>query len=166
MADNEFEWGWYASHDEEMYTCGPEDSREAIIQAATGDEVGWHDADEDGPERLCFHIVEARKQPLDLSRLIVFDTLFDNWSNGIFYDLSGESSDDHRDVASHVTKEQWDDLEARLKAACVEWGNANTVVIMPWIFTQTRKEETVTVPLPADAEETAGPIDAPSSKES
>ena len=38
-----------------------------------------------------------------------------------------------------------DDLEARLKAACVEWGVANGVVIMPWIFTQTRNAETVTV---------------------
>lgn len=154
MSDEGTEWGWYAGWSDEEYSVGPEDSREAIIQAATWDEIGATDADEDGPERLCFHIIEARKQPLDLSRLIVFDSLYDDWVNGIFYDLSGESGDDDRDVASHVTEEQWKDLEARLKAACVEWGAANNVVIMPWIFTQTRNEEIVTV-IPSAASEEA-----------
>ncbi len=81
-------WGWYASADEENYTCGPEASRDAIIQAATDDEIGLYDL----ADPQVFHIIEAWQSAVDLADH--FDAA--DWVERInddLYEFGGENGD-------------------------------------------------------------------------
>lgn len=135
-------WGWYAGWDDEHYTCGPEDSREAIIQAARNEEIGFRDADEDGPDRLCFHIVEARQDPVEIASLLKIYDLVEQWDCGPLEEMGPEGESVFE---GKVTTAQWEDLQERLQAAAREWQAHHGIVIQPYIFTKQRNAESICI---------------------
>lgn len=143
-------WGWYAGWNEEEMTIGPEDSREAVIQIAIDDEVGYREADEDGPERLCFHIIEARQDTLIIAEYIDVGRMVERWEESDWEEMTNPN--DPRSPVEKVTKAQWDDLQDRLRAAALQWQTDHAIKIKPWTFSQVRNSEDVSIPY---SEETA-----------
>lgn len=131
-------WGWYASADDQNYHCGPEPTRDAIIQAATGDEIGLLD---DGG--LAFHIVEAWQAHVDLADH--FDAAeFIEAVNESISDYGGEDGEPVVDLSSVANAS----LETAVRAAIAKWQADNNMRFRNWIFSGTRNGETITIPVP------------------
>lgn len=141
-------WQWFAGSDEEWCTVGPEDSRDAIIQAATSDRLG--ETDDDGSWKLAFHIVEARQDPLRLADWIECDRLIERAEDNVAdSDRTGSEYDDG--PWFKCTPEQEKDLEERIKRACDEWQAAHGLVFSCSTFSHTRNQEHVVVDLAIEA---------------
>ncbi|MDI6835412.1 MAG: hypothetical protein QMD99_06825, partial [Rhizobiaceae bacterium] len=151
-------WQWWAGENEEWCTVGPENSREEIIQAATGDELGEYQ-DDGGTWRLSFHIVEARQDPLRLADWIEADELLEraeeNFANG---DRRADEYDDG--PWFECSPEQEKDLAERIKRACDEWQAAHGLVFACSTFSHTRNSEHITVDHPANSKAAEGSADA------
>lgn len=131
-------WGWYASADEQNYHCGPEPTRDAIIQAATGDEIGLLD---DGG--LAFHIVEAWQAHVDLADH--FDAAeFIEAVNESISDYGGEDGEPVVDLSSVANAS----LETAVRAAIAKWQSDNNLRFREWVFSETRKGELIEIPAP------------------
>lgn len=141
-------WQWWAGSDEEWCTVGPEDTREAIIQAATNDSLGEFEH-EGGGWNLGFYIVEARQDPLRLADWIEADRLLERAEEGIS-DSDRVSSEYDDGPWFECTPEQEKDLEERVKRACDEWQAAHRLVFSCATFSHTRNREHVIVELPDD----------------
>lgn len=135
-------WQWFAGDCGEWFAVGPEDTREAIIQAATNDSLGEYE--DDGVWKLQFHIVEARKEPLRIADWIDADDIFDRAEDNLAdSDRVGSESDEG--PWFECSKEQKADLRNRIKQACDEWQVAHGLVFNCATFSQTRNEESVVV---------------------
>ena len=130
------QWGWYASADEENYHCGPELTREAIIQAATDDEVGLY---EDGGIQ-CFHIIEAWQASIELADHFAAAAFVD----GINDDLSDFGGSDGEPVVD-MTDVAINSLERVVRAAIAKWQADNNLKFRNWAFSGTRNGETITI---------------------
>ncbi|WP_300379574.1 hypothetical protein [Henriciella sp.] len=151
LREAELEWGWYASADEENYTVGPEASREDVIEAAIGDEVGLGDQNEDGSWNISFHILEARKEPVQMADYFHVGRWVEDLENGPFYDMSGEACGWNDDsIVSHIKSEQWTELQQVVRAAIAKWQSERDIQIRPWVFTESRNGEDISMVLPAD----------------
>jgi hypothetical protein len=139
-------WKWWASSDEERYQ-GPYDTREEAIATGARDELGYvEDEDtEDGKPVQIFYIVEAHQAPIQLADYIDVGEMVERWEDNEFYELCDGEND--KGLTEHVTTAEWDDLQARLRAAAREWQAANNVIIKSWNFTEQRKSERVEVPV-------------------
>ena len=142
-------WGWWASVDEENYTVGPEPTREAVIQVAVDDELGFDDGGDAGP-RCVLHICEARQNPIRLSDWIEADCILERADERISDGAYTGSEFDYPPYFD-VTPDQEADLIRRLKTACDEWQDAHGLVFKTYSFSDSRDEETVTVKLEDDA---------------
>ncbi|MFC3163105.1 hypothetical protein [Ciceribacter thiooxidans] len=147
-------WQWWAGKDEEWCTVGPEDTRKAIIQAATGDELG-ECQDDGGAWHLSFHIVEARQDPLRLADWIetykLLERAEENFADG------DRRADEHDDGPwFECSPEQEKDLAERIKRACDEWQAAHGLVFTCSTFSHTRNSEHITVDHPANAKAAEG----------
>lgn len=147
-------WQWWAGSDEEWCTVGPEDAREAIIQAAINDSLGEFEH-EGGGWNLSFHIVEARQDPLRLADWIEADRLLERAEEGMS-DSDRVSSEYDDGPWFECTPEQEKDLEERVKRACDEWQAAHGLVFSCATFSHTRNKEHVIVELPDDRATTEG----------
>ncbi len=147
-------WQWWAGSDEEWCTVGPEDTREAIIQAATNDSLGEFQH-EGGGWNLSFHIVEARQDPLRLADWIEADRLLERAEEGLS-DSDRVSSEYDDGPWFECTPEQEKDLEERVKRACDEWQAAHRLVFSCATFSHTRNKEKVIVELPDNRANTVG----------
>lgn len=132
-------WGWYASADEENYHCGPEPTRDAIIQAATDDEIGLYDLNY--PQ--VFHIVEAWQGTVDLAAH--FDAA--DWVEGINDDLSDFGGSDGEPIVD-LNAVAMSSLDRTVKEAIAKWQADNNMRFRNWIFSGTRNGETITIPAP------------------
>ncbi|ADK99415.1 hypothetical protein [Brevundimonas subvibrioides] len=128
-AQNQPVWQWWASLDEETYTVGPEDTREAVIEAGLVDFDG-----------RSFHIVEAIKgdpaQMLPNAETFVSRALEDAADEGEFgkdgdYDLAGKPE---------VHQAAFADLDAAIATWVVKWGH---LLPTPWKFRSTRNPEVI-----------------------
>lgn len=128
-------WGWYASSDEENYYCGPEQTRDAIIQAATNDEIGLND---DGSRM--FFIIEAWQASVELAdhfeAAAFVDAINDDFSD--FGGLDGEPVVDMTDVAVNS-------LERVVRATIAKWQADNNLRFRNWTFSETRNREAITI---------------------
>lgn len=147
-------WQWWAGSDEEWCTVGPEDTREAIIQAATNDRLGEFEH-EGGGWNLSFHIVEARQDPLRFADWIEAERLLERAEEGMA-DSDRVSSEYDDGPWFECTPEQEKDLEERVKRACDEWQAAHRLVFSCATFSHTRNKENVLVELPDDRATTEG----------
>jgi hypothetical protein len=138
MTDTPF-WGWYASADEENYTCGPEATRDAIIQAATSDEIGLYNLDD--PQ--VFHIIEAWQANVDLADH--FDAV--DWVDGINDDLSDFGGEDGEPIVD-LTAVATSSLERTVRDAITKWQADNNLRFRHWQFSGTRNGEIITIPVP------------------
>lgn len=143
-------WQWWVSSDEEIYT-GPYDSREEAIEVAVSDEIGLCDWEEGEPAHHSFYITEAYQQNIQVADHIDVGDMVERWNENDWEELGNPNDSDS--VAEHVTSAQWDDLQARLRAAALVWQAENAVVIKSWAFKQQRNNEHVRVEIPAEAEE-------------
>jgi len=151
------QWQWWAGSSEEWCTVGPEDTREAIIQAATNDRLGEFQ-DEEGGWNLSFSIVEARQDPLRLSDWIETDRLLERAEDSMA-DSDRTSSEYDDGPWFCCTPEQEKDLEKRVKRACDEWQAAHSLTFSCATFSHTRNQEHVVVELPKDASTSEGSAD-------
>ena len=151
-------WQWWAGSDEEWCTVGPEDTREAIIQAATNDSLGEFER-EGGGWNLGFYIVEARQDPLRLADWVEADRLLERAEEGMA-DSDRVSSEYDDGPWFECTPEQEKDLEERVKRACDEWQAEHRLVFSCATFSHTRNREHVVVELPDDRATTEGSTDA------
>lgn len=137
---------WYASDNAETYSIGPENSREDVIEAARRDELGFQEADEEGPARLVFYIVEANKTVLTAADWILprdlFEAALERLSDSDHCDEYGECNG-----AFECTAEQERDLRNRLRAACDEWQQVHGLRWVSWGFSESRNEELIELPL-------------------
>lgn len=140
------EFHWYASADGEVYKI-EEDSREAVIAAATAERMG-EEVDEDGKKRLFFYIVEASKYDLRIADYALpsdeeelFETIEENAAQWDFANPDG--GDDVFPSGDGVRK----DLLQRLKATCEQWQADHNLSWRSWVFAVSRNEETIVVPL-------------------
>jgi hypothetical protein len=147
-------WQWWAGSTEEWCTVGPENTREAIIQAATNDTLGEFQHEEGG-WNLGFHIVEARSDPLRLADWIESDRLLERAEDSMA-DSDRTSSEYDDGPWFDCTPEQEKDLEARVKRACDEWQAAHGLTFACATFSHTRNNEHVVVELPDDRTTTEG----------
>lgn len=141
-------WQWWASSDEERYQ-GPYDSREEAIQVATGDEMGWCEAEDESPACLNFYIVEAYHEPIQLSAYISVSDMVERWEDGAFEELSDPDGGDS--ILEHITQVQWDDLETMLRDATRAWQARNKIVVTSFAFAGQRNSEHVIVPIEDDS---------------
>jgi hypothetical protein len=132
-------WQWWASTDEENYAVGPEETRDAVIRAAT---------EEFGGET--FHVIEATQGKADLT----FDAA------RVFEDIDERNSDlvdpegGGTIFGDKITRAQCRDLEARLSTALREWMAAHNIQPQVWTFDKTRNGEWITL-APDDQSPTA-----------
>ena len=150
----ESRWQWWAGADEEWCTVGPEDSREAIIQAATNDSLGEFQ-DEEGRWKLGFHIVEARQDPLRMADWIEADDLLNRAEDGVA-DSDRVTSEYDDGPYFECTPAQNKDLRERIERACDEWQAAHGLVFPCRTFSHTRKNEHVFVDHPSPGTTTEG----------
>ncbi len=150
-------WQWWAGKDEEVFTVGPEDTREAIIQAAIDDCLG-ECQDDDGTWKLSFHIVEARQDPLRLADWIEADELLERAEDGVA-DSDRTSSENDDGPWFECSPEQEKDLQERIKRACDEWQAAHGLVFTCITFSHTRNSEHVFIDHPAHASAAEGRTD-------
>ena len=151
MSNEDHGWGWYASGDSENYTVGPEATRECIIEAAIRDEVGLGDQNEDGSWGISFHILEARKKPVQMADFFSVGRWLEDLENGPFYDMSGEAlALEDKSIVSHIKSEQWDNLQQAVRAVISKWQSENDIQITPWVFTESRNGEDISRTLPAN----------------
>lgn len=148
-------WQWWAGSTEEWCTVGPENTREAIIQAATNDSLGEFQHEEGG-WNLGFHIVEARSDPLRLADWIESDRLLERAEDSMA-DSDRTSSEYDDGPWFDCTPEQEKDLEERIKRACDEWQAAHGLTFACATFSHTRNQEHIVVELPDDRVTTEGP---------
>lgn len=151
-------WQWWAGSSEEWCTIGPEDTREAIIQAATNDSLGEFE-NEEGGWNLGFYIVEARQDPLRLADWIESDRLLERAEDSMA-DSDRTSSEYDDGPWFSCTPEQEKDLEERVKRACDEWQAAHKLTFSCPTFSHTRNQEHIIVELPDDRATTEGSADA------
>ena len=137
-------WGWYAG-DGEHYTVGPEDTREGVIDAAKDEELGFRDADEDGQDRLCFEIIEARQDLIQIADHIRIERMVERWEENDWEEMT--DPDNPRSLVEKVTKDQWAELQDALRAAAREWQARHAIAIRPYTFTQSRNHESVVIEL-------------------
>lgn len=139
MANEAEGWGWWAGWDDEHYTVGPEDTRDAIIQAAVGENTGEND---DGT-RLVFHIVEAMQKPIQLSSVVDLSESVERW-----LDCNEEMHDEEGNTPfEKLTAAQWVEAENVMKAALDAWQAEQGHTFKPYYFNCARNHETVTVAL-------------------
>ena len=142
---------WYASADAEVYTI-KEDSRDAVIAAATAQQMG-KDVDDDGKPALFFYIVEASKFDLRIADFAVASSAED-----LFAEIEEEAvawdfaNPDGGTEIFHCSDTARQDLLKRLKAACEQWQADHNLSWSSWSFAISRNEETIVIPL----EEPAG----------
>ena len=117
------EWKWYSGSDQEQFSGGPFDTREQAI------------ADLDG---CGGYIVLARKVPLRLSGYFDIDAFMESAEEAA-YELCNENGDPLFDVS----KEQSEDLQARIRAAIEAWQYAHNLTFVPWAFTESKNLERV-----------------------
>lgn len=117
------EWKWYSGSNEEQFSGGPFDTREEAI------------ADLDG---YGGYIVLARKVPLRLSGYFDVDTFLEQAEEAA-YDLCNESGDTLFDLS----KEQSEDLQARIRTAIEAWQYAHNLTFVPWAFTGSKNLERI-----------------------
>lgn len=123
-------WQWWAGRDEEYFTVGPENTREAIIQAATNDFDG---------EPFC--IVEAYKGPPSFDAFDARDVIEQIDScNEDRVDPDGDGTI----FIGDLDKDQLMDLEDRLHKAVLAWVEANKIKTEVWSFDNMRHREDVT----------------------
>lgn len=132
------DWKWYASRDEENYTVGHEDSREAVIAA------GRVDFDGDA-----FHILEARKGTMRQwlpSGSDITDQMFERASDdGAFGEDYGEPLG-----SLEAQKAADDDLDAVLAA----WFERHAAIFpTPWAFAESRNAEQIPALAPTNPQE-------------
>jgi hypothetical protein len=123
-------WQWYASTDGENYTVGPEDTREAIIEAATGDFDGQP-----------FVIVEAIK---GIPTLRIFSR-----SDADIIELLDEANRDKGDpegdsLFADVTPFHAEQLAEALNDKIEEWARVCEINPHVWAFAETRNQEDIT----------------------
>ena len=153
-------WQWWAGSSEEWCTVGPEDTRAAIIQAATNDSLGEFEH-EGGGWNLGFYIVEARQDPLRLADWIESDRLLERAEDNVAdSDRAGSEYDDG--PWFKCTPEQEKDLEERIKRACDEWQAAHALIFSCSTFSHARNQEHVVVDHPQNATATEGSDNADS----
>lgn len=117
------EWKWYAGSNEEEFQHGPFDTREQAIAELDG--YGGY-------------IVLARKVPVRLSGYFDADTFLENAEDSA-YDMANEDGDPVFDIS----KDQQEDLQARIRAAIDAWQYAHNLTFMPWAFNGTKNLERV-----------------------
>lgn len=123
-------WKWYSGNNNEIYSCGPFDTREEAIDEARGqygDDVG-------------VHVAEAYKEPLKLSSYIsrdLVETLLEHAEECVA-DLADEYGEH---VTFDVSGEQQKDLRAMLTATVNAWQEKHGLKFTTWCFTDTRNEE-------------------------
>lgn len=134
------DWHWYASPDEETYTVGPELSREAVIQAATGDELGLDIDMETGEWTQRFHIAEARQSEIRLA------TSFDAAAFvGMVNDENSDYGNEDGAAQVELTSAQTADFERVVRAAMDQWQDAMGLRFHTWMFTNTRHGEVISL---------------------
>lgn len=117
------EWKWYSGSDEEQFSGGPFDTREQAI------------ADLDG---YGGYVILARKVPLRLAEYFDVDTFLEN-AEEVAYDACNENGDPVFDVS----KEQSEDLQARIRAVIEAWQYAHNLTFVPWAFTSSKNLERI-----------------------
>lgn len=142
-------WQWWAGSDAELFTVGPEDTRDAIIQEAIGDQLGEFQC-ESGVRKFGFHIVEARQDPLRLADWIDFERMLESAEEHLAE--SDRTCSEYDDGPwFQYTPAQERDLHERIKRACDEWQTAHGLVFKCRTFSDTRGEEYVIVDHPSNA---------------
>ena len=117
------EWKWYSGSNEEEFSGGPFDTRHQAIAELDG--YGGY-------------IVLARKVPLRLSGYFDVDAFLESAEDAA-YDLCNENGDPVFDVS----KEQSEDLQARIRAAIEAWQYAHNLTFVPWAFSGTKNLERI-----------------------
>lgn len=117
------EWKWYSGSDGEQFSGGPFDTREQAI------------ADLDG---YGGYVILARKVPLRLAGYFDVETFLENAEEAA-YDVCNENGDPVFDVS----KEQSEDLQARIRAAIEAWQYAHNLTFVPWAFTNSKNLERI-----------------------
>ena len=132
MTDNT-DWGWYAGRgaDPENYDIGPENTREAIVEA------GLEELDGEP-----FSIVEARKGPPPPPDAT---TVLESHHEALADDATWGDDDG---TALATDDDAYKRAVASLQAALSGWWGVhwNTLFMAPWVFAETRNEELIIPP--------------------
>lgn len=136
-------WQWWASRNEEQYLVGPEDSREAVIQA------GIEDFDGES-----FHIVEARKG--SMAGYLPSGQRLIEWMTEGADDNGAFGEDDYCELTA--TPEAIEAAEADVEAVLADWFKRHSAIFPePWAFAATRNGEWITMASLARVADSASP---------
>lgn len=136
------DYKWWAGRDEEHFSLGPFDTREQAI-----DEGRSEFYDDEGPG---FHIIEAAKRLLDVSKFMSAAQFVENLLERVDEDIIDEHGNEDGDPMLDPTPEQEKDLAAMFKATFGAWQLKHKIVVEPYVFTHTRHREHVpAAPAPA-----------------
>lgn len=143
-------WKWFAGGNDEYFSIGPCDTRDEAIAEATQDCSGEFQDEADGKWKVGIHLVEARQDPLRLSRFVDVERMLEraeedvSESDMVNYDFGDDGP------FFKATPVQENDLEARIKKACDEWQDAHSIAYKPHTFSASRNHDYVVVPHPND----------------
>jgi len=136
------EWTWWASSGGELYTTGPCDTREQVIQEMC--DSGMGETFNDTKIAHSFEIAETLNNPLMLRDYIRANTLLEEADERV-YDNDRVCHEYDEDVFT-VTPAQGQDLQDRIKKACDDWQEANALVFTVRTFESMRSMETINIP--------------------
>ena len=122
MTDHQ-EWKWYSGSNDEEFSNGPFDTREEAVAELDG----WGG-----------FVVMARKVPQRLAGYFDVDTFLEEAEEAA-YELCNENGDPLFDV----TKEQSEDLQARVRTAIQDWQDTHDLTFVPWAFTGSSNLENI-----------------------
>lgn len=135
-------WKWYAGENDETFSVGPFDSREAVLNEAKGQRLG-ESQDENGAFTLTFHVVEARTDPLRLADFVDAETFLDDAETSLEND--NRLMDEEEGPFFNCSPEEQLDLELRLKSCCDRWQAVHGLRFPVKSFSHTRNGQRVVI---------------------
>ncbi len=141
------EWGWYAKGNSELFTEGPEDTREGIISVATDAHLGECEPTP-GEWKLSFTIARCQKKYIDIAGYFDVTYFLERIDEDLYDELSSEC--DESSPLEAIKTVAAKELQILVRNAIREWQKRHGYVMAVNTFECIADEEEITIDHPSD----------------
>ena len=142
------QWGWYAGEDPELFTLGPEDTREAIIKVATDDRLGEHEC-EPSEWKLSFTIAHCKKRYIDIAGFFEISDFLERVDDRLVDSISPEH--DESSPLEAIKDEDAQELHILVRNTIREWQKRHGYEMAVNTFEHVLDEQYIITDHPDDA---------------